>query len=282
MKKEIKNVIMIVLAAVIMSFNISNFARIGGLLPGGFTGISLLLQKILGEYAHITLPYSVLYIPLNLIPATISFFYIGKKFTVKSIIMIVLASVLTDFIPCYHLTNDILLCALFGGILNGVAIGLCLMADATSGGTDFISIFISKHYGRDAWNYIFFANVAVLAISGLLFGLEGAMYSIILQFMSTFVIQLMYKKYQKHTLCIITDLPEEVYHEIVTISNHDSTLFRGKGMYMGKERNMVYSVVSSNEVMKIVHSVKKADPHAFINILKSTQVEGNFYQKPVD
>ncbi|HOO79129.1 MAG TPA: YitT family protein [Lachnospiraceae bacterium] len=189
---------------------------------------------------------------------------------------------MTDIIPSFHLTSDILLCAIFGGILNGVAIGICLLSNATSGGTDFISIFISRRFGKDAWNYIFAANVLVLTVSGFLFGVEGAMYSIILQFASTAVIQSMYKRYQKHTLCIITNYPQKVYERIVSLSHHDSTLFRGVGMFQGKERHMIYSVIASDELHPIVHEIRKADPKAFINILKSTQVEGNFYQRPQD
>lgn len=282
MKKELRNIAFIVAAAILMAFNISNFARVGGLLPGGFTGVALLIQKILQEYAGVNVAYSIIYIPFNAVPAVISFLYIGKRFTIKSVIMIILSAVLSDFIPNLGITSDLMLCSIFGGILNGIAIGLCLISNATSGGTDFISIFFSKRYGRDAWGYIFIANVLVLVVAGFLFGLEGAMYSIILQFISTAMIQNIYKKYQKHTLCIITDHPDEVYKVIVNVSHHDGTLFRGVGMYEGKERNMIYSVVGSDEVTQVIHEVRRTDEKAFINILKSTQVHGNFYQKPMD
>ena len=267
-------------AGAIYGFSINNFLHGSGLLSGGFTGISLLGQNALKQFAGIDLPLSAIYIPLNAVPAILAFRFIGKRFTVYSLIMIVLSSTFADIIPNFHLTNDILLCAVFGGIINGTAIAICLLSNATSGGADFISIFISEKYGKDAWNYIFAGNVVVLVCSGILFGWRGAMYSIILQFCSTMVIQMLYKRYQKQTMLIITEKPQKVYEAIKDNTNHDGTLFKGVGLYKGKERNMIYSVVSSDEIRRVVALIKHIDPGAFINIVKSEEVRGNFYRRP--
>ena len=278
--REIRKIICVIVASVMYGFSISNFLHGAGLLAGGFTGVSLLGQQVLLKFAEISVPLSVIYIPLNAVPALISFKFIGKRFTIYSLIMIVLSSTFADIIPNLHLTNDILLCAVFGGIINGVAIAICLLNNATSGGTDFISIFISEHYGKDAWDYILAGNIVVLLFSGLLFDWTGAMYSIILQFASTMVIQLLYKRYQKQTLFIITGKPEEVYGVIKECTNHDGTLFKGVGLYKGKERNMIYSVVSSDEIRRVISKIKKCDPNCFINVMKSEEVMGNFYRRP--
>ena len=275
-------IIAIILAAVLMAFTINNFVHIGGLLPGGFTGITLLLQKLFLTFCNIAVPYSVINIPLNAIPAIISYRFIGKKFTLLSCLMIILTGVFIDIMPTIGFTSDILLCAIFGGILNAVAISICLLSGATSGGTDFISIFISEHYDIDAWNYIFLLNAVILTISGVLFGLESAMYSIILQFVSTSIIGQLYKRYQKQTLFIITDKVQEVYNTIRENTNHDGTLFKGVGLYHGKERSMIYSIISSDELRRVVSRIKDVDSDAFINIVKSEQIMGNFYKRPND
>ena len=278
--REIRKIICIIVASILYGFSISNFLHGAGLLAGGFTGVSLLGQQVLLKFADISIPLSVIYIPLNAVPALISFKFIGKRFTIYSLIMIVLSSTFADIIPNLHLTDDILLCAVFGGIINGVAIAICLLNNATSGGTDFISIFISEHYGKDAWDYILAGNIVVLLFSGLLFDWTGAMYSIILQFASTTVIQLLYRRYQKQTLFIITGKPEEVYSVIKECTNHDGTLFKGVGLYKGKERNMIYSVVSSDEIHRVISKIKKCDPKCFVNVMKSEEVMGNFYRRP--
>ena len=278
--KESRCIVCIIFAAAMYGFSINNFLHNSGLLAGGFTGISLLGQKVLLTFSGIDLPLSAIYIPLNAVPALLSFKFIGKRFTIYSLIMIILSSTFADLIPNFNLTDDIFLCAVFGGIINGTAIAICLLNNATSGGTDFISIFISEHYGKDAWNYIFAGNVVVLVCSGVIFGWRGAMYSIILQFASTMIIQMLYKRYQKQTLLIITEKPQKVYEVIKECTNHDGTLFRGKGLYKGKDRNMIYSVVSSDEIRRVVSRIKHIDPGAFINIVKSEEVTGNFYRRP--
>lgn len=278
--KEVFRILCIIFAAVIYAFCINNFLHKGGLLAGGFTGVTLLIQQIFSEFLNIDIAFSLIYIPLNSVPAIISFKFIGKKFTLRSLLFIILSSVFTDIVPDFTLTDDILLCAVFGGIVNGTAIGICLLSNATSGGTDFISIFISERYGKDAWSYIFMGNVIILMCSGLLFGWTGAMYSIILQFATTAVIQTMYRRYQKQTLFIITEKPKEVYEVIKSTTHHDGTLFKGTGLYQGKERNMIYSVVSSDEIRMVIYKIKDADKNAFINVTKSEEVQGRFYRRP--
>ncbi len=272
----------IIFAAIAVGFSIKNFVNSQGLLPGGFTGLSLLIQELLRSCLKISVPFSAIYIPMNAIPVIVSFRYIGKRFTLLSVLMIVLTSIVSDVCPDFNITDDILLCALIGGCLSGVGVGICLLANATSGGTDFISIFISMKYGKDAWGYIFAGNVIVLLISSLVFGVNGAMYSIILQFVSMTVIQMMYRRFQKETLLVITEKPDEVYKTIKSLSNHDATCFRGVGMYAKKERTMLYSVLSSDEVSRVTQEIHKTDDKAFVNVLKSSQVSGQFYQRPYE
>ena len=162
-------VLLILCGALLMATNINTFVHSAGLFPGGFTGLSLLLQEALSKYLGLELPYSLFYWGLNLGPAIISFFYIGKRFTIFSCMMIWLTGLLADLMPQLNLTQDTLLCTVFGGVINGCAICCCLLADATSGGTDFIAIFISERTGRNAWNAIFLGNVAMLFAAGLLF-----------------------------------------------------------------------------------------------------------------
>jgi len=189
---------------------------------------------------------------------------------------------MTDMFPKVVVTYDILLICLFGGIINGAAISLCLYVGASGGGTDFISIFLSERKGIDAWNYILMGNVCILVIAGLLFGWDKALYSIVYQFCTTQVIQTLFKRYNKHTMMIITDMPEAVYNKISLLTNHDATLFKGEGLYRGVTRNMIYSVVSSEEVDKIVKEIRDIDPHAFINVWKTEQLSGRFYKRPND
>lgn len=280
LKEDGKRIVVICLAAFMMALNIKSFVRTGGLYPGGVTGLSLLIQRGAELFFQITLPYTIVNLILNAVPVYIGFKFIGKKFTLYSCLMIVLTSVLTDIIPEYAITYDILLISIFGGLFNGCVISLCLMMNATTGGTDFIAIFLSEKKGMDSWNVVLGFNVIILVIAGILFGWDKALYSIIFQFTSTQVLHVLYKRYQQQTLFIVTNHAREVYHAISEISNHGATIIEGEGSYEHHERKVVYSVVSSEESKVIIRAIKEIDPHAFVNVMKTEQISGRFYQRP--
>jgi len=279
-KRDGYRLALVILAAIIIGLNLNSFVYFGGLIPGGFTGISILIQKLIITFFNIEIAYSFINIPLNLALIIICFRYIGKRFTVLSIISIVITGLVVDLFPYYEITYDPLLTSIFGGIINGFAIALTLRADATTGGTDFISALCSKKFGVDAFSYIFAGNAIMLTIAGLIYGFEAALYSIIYQYVTTELLHVLYKRYQKHTLFIITDKPKEVYAEIRNTTNHGATLFKGIGLYKGEERNLVYSVISSDELHLVIRNIKKIDRKSFIDVIYSDRVDGWFFQKP--
>ena len=275
-------VIIVIIASLLYAWNLCCFAKSADLLPGGISGVSLLLQHIIKSIFHVTVPYSVFNILLNLFPVYIGFRYIGKKFTLYSILTILLSSIFVDILPDYIFTTDILLISIFGGLINGFAIALCLNVGTTTGGTDFISIYMSQQKGMDAWNYILFGNVIILLIAGTMFGWSIALYSIIYQFCSTQIIQMLYKRYQKETLFIISDKADEIYRLIKDTTNHDATLFHGIGCYEAKEKEMIYSVINTDARRQLIPLIHSVDPHAFINVVKTEELAGRFHDIPND
>lgn len=272
----------VVIASILFAWNLCCFAKTANLFPGGFSGLSLLLQEIIFNFLHIRIPYTIFNIVLNLFPIYIAFKYIGKKFTLYSILTIFLSSIFVDILPHYIFTQDILLVSVFGGLINGFAISLCLNVGATTGGTDFISIFLSQQKGIDAWNYILLGNAIMLIIAGTLFGWPIALYSIIYQFCSTQIIQMLYKRYKKETLFIISDKSDKIYHAIKELTNHDATLFKGIGCYEEKEKTLIYSVINAESKRQLIPLIRSIDPHAFINIVKTEELSGRFHNIPND
>lgn len=282
LKDDGKRIIIICLAAALMAVNIKTFVRTGGLYPGGATGLTILIQRMGEMFLHITVPYTLINFLLNAVPVYIGFRYIGKKFTMYSCLVIVLTSVMTDIMPAYAITYDILLISIFGGIINGFVISLCLMVGATTGGTDFIAIFLSEKKAVDSWNLILGFNMVILCAAGVLFGWDKALYSIIFQYTSTQVLHMLYKRYQKQTLFIVTNEAQKVCQAINNVSRHGATILEGEGSYRHCERNVVYSVVSRDESKKVIQAVREADQGAFINAVKTEQLSGRFYQKPTE
>ena len=279
LRHEARRMSCAIIAAVIFAVNIKTFVRAGGLYPSGFNGVTLLVQQIGTQFFGIAIPFSLINLPLNAIPAFISFKYLGPKFTVSSCCVVVLTSLLTDFIPSQPITYDPLLISIFGGLINGLAASLCLIGNTSGGGTDFIAILVSEKRGRDIWNYILAGNAVLLTVAGLLFGWDAALYSIIFQFTCTQTIQILHQRYKKHTLFIVTRHPAKVYEEIKNFTHHSATQFTGKGCYSQDELTLLYSVVSREEAKLLIKKVKEVDPSAFINMIKTDYINGRFYHR---
>ena len=275
--------LVIMVYSVIVALNFKSFVQAGDLFPGGFTGLTRLLQRCAQEYWHITLPFAPLNLLFNAITAAVSLKLIGKRFTMYSCLAIVFSSFFTDMIPAVPVTEDILLICVFGGLVNGFAISLCLQVRITSGGTDFIAIALAERKNINAWNYIFCGNVVMLMVAGALFGWDRALYSIIFQFASTQVVRMMDPDGRRMTLFIVTGREKAggVCAQIQD-TRHTATLIEGVGLYNGEPCVMIYSVVGSNQLRRLTRKVKQADPHAFVNVIRTEKLMGNFYRDPRD
>ena len=280
LKKDGKRIVIICLASVMMAVNIRTFVSTGGLYPGGATGLTILTQSIFKRFFNASVSYTLVNLLLNVVPIYIGFRFIGKKFTLYSCLMIVLTAILTDIIPDIAVTYDILLISVFGGIINGFVVSLCLSMNATTGGTDFISIFLSEKKGVDAWNFILAFNVIIIMIAGLLFGFDKALYSIIFQYTSTQMLHMLYTRYQKQTLFIVTNNAETVCEAINEVSMHGATIMSAEGSYEHQARKVVYSVVSKEESKEVIRAVKEADEGAFVNAIRTEELFGRFHYRP--
>ena len=278
-KREARRLIFGLIGALIMAANIKTFVRAGGLYPGGFNGVTLLIQTVCQRFFGLELPFSPISLALNAIPAIVSFKAIGKRFTLVTSLMIVVTSIFTDLVPAVPITQDILLISIFGGLINGAAISLALIGGTSTGGTDFIAVYFMEKRNKDVWNYILMGNAVVLVLAGILFGWDKALYSIIFQYTSTQTIHLLYQAYNKVTLFVVTEHPQEVYEAIHEVTNHSATEFSATGMYANEDRKMIYSVVSSTEAKILIQRVMTADPKAFVNVIKTDMLMGRFYQK---
>lgn len=273
----------IALSSLIVAVNLKSFVAAGDLFPGGFTGITRLIQRCALEFAGVELPFGPINLVLNAVPAFISFKLVGKRFTLYSCLSIFLTSVFTDLVPALDITEDVLLICIFGGIVGGFANSLCLHVRVTTGGTDFIAIALSERKNVDAWSYIFCGNVVLLLIAGYLFGWDRALYSMLYQYASTQVIKTMDPDSRQATLLIVTgrETAGGVCAQIQD-THHTATLIEGVGLYNGDPCVMIYSVVADSEVRTLARKIRHSDPKAFVNVLRTERVVGNFYRRPKD
>ncbi len=281
-KSDVRKLLMVFLGALLTAIGLNIFVASKDLLPSGFTGVATLAVRVGKEFFNVNLSFSVIYLVLNFIPAVFVYNYIGRKFTIFSIIHVILVSVFTLVIPEIQVTNDTLLVCVFGGIFQGVGTLLSLKANACSGGTDFIAMYVSQRYNRSVWNYVLVLNCILLITSGALFDVEPALYSIIYQFTNTQIVNTFHDRYHLRALTIITKQPDLVAQEIFKITRRGITEWDAKGKYNQTAQNVLYLVVSADEANRIVKVAKNTDENAFITDVKVQRVVGNFYQKPFE
>lgn len=280
--KDLQMTFWIIASALVYSVAITNFSKVGGIYPGGFAGLSRIITDVIYKYWKIEIPFGFLYLLMNIGPTYLVFKHIGKRFTIYSIMQYTLVSFITSFMPRFIYLDDPLLIAVFGGLLNGIGVGIALRNNASSGGTDFIAIYVSNRFNRPIWNYVMFANACVLCIAGLIFGWERAMYSIIYQFASTQVVQRLHQRYKMETLTIVTTKPNEVIESILSKTRHGITEIHSQGAYSHIDNTMLYMVINQYQHRQVIKSVLDADPRAFINIQETVGIIGNYYQQPLD
>lgn len=281
-KKNLFTLICVIVGAFIMAVNIKTFVRAGNLFPGGFTGLTVMIQRIAEKYFNVSISYSLVNILLNAVPAIIGYKTIGKRFTLYSCLMIFLTGIFVDLLPSRPVTNDLLLIAVFGGIFNGVGISFALKGKASSGGTDFIAVYLSDKLHAPAWNYVLGLNAVMLVVAGLLFEWNQALYSIIFQFVSTQVVSALHVRYKKVTVHIITSKPDDLSEKLMIYTHHGITRFEGHGCYSNQPRTLLYTVISTEELKEVIRFVHLVDDKAFINVMKTNSLEGRFYQEPIN
>ena len=281
-KNDAKKIVMIILSALIYAINFQVFVENGDLYPGGFTGISRIVASITSTYTSFPVPFYVTYLLLNVLATLLVFKYIGKKFTIYSVLQFTLSAFFITILPPIPLTNDILLIAIFGGICNGFAISIALANNGSSGGFDFIAIYTSNKFNVSTWNYIMYVNGVILIIAGLLFGWNVALYSIIFQYCSTEVIKSLHKRYKLNALIIITSKEKEVCQAIFKTCRHGITKMNGVGEYSNTENAVLYMTCNNYQLNSILSTIKNVDQRVFITISTVDKLIGNFYQVPLE
>ena len=266
----------------IMAVNVQTFVHTGGLLPGGFVGLGILIRDALARFAGVRVPFGVLYILLNAVPVVLSWRLVGRRYTALSFLSILVASVLTEVLPERAVVGDPVLVSVFGGLVQGLSITICLQARATSGGTDFVAVLLARRWHVDGWWAVLYFNADVLLCAGALFGWEHALWSIVFQFVSTQTIRTYHKRYKRHTLLVVTDRPDEVAGLILRETRHGATRLEATGVYAGLPHRLIYSVVDSDEVSSVVRGIREIDPKSFVNAFKTDFVSGHWYERPED
>lgn len=275
----------VIISALIQTFVIQTFIQPSNLLSSGFTGVAILVDKIAALY-NTNIPVSISVVVLNVPVAFMCVKSISKKFTFFSLIQVFLLSIFLrvfSFSPIFEAEESaIVLNVLFGGFLYGLGTVIALKGNASTGGTDFIALFISNKLGKSIWEYVFAFNVVVLCIFGFMFGWIYAGYSILFQFVATKTISTLHRRYDRYTLQVTTAKASEIIDAYIKEYHHGISCIDAIGGYSKMNMYLLHTVVSSYEVNDIVHLMREIDPKVIINMIKTEQFYGKFYQQPIN
>lgn len=272
----------VIVAAFLQAYVIQVFIQPADLLSSGFTGVALLIEKITSTYLGFSFSTSLGMILLNVPVAMICYKSISPKFTFFSLLEVFLASFFLRVIHFSPIFDDVLLNIAFGGFAYGLLTVVALRGNASTGGTDFIALYVSNKKGKAIWEYVFLFNTVILIIFGFMFGWEHAGYSILFQFISTRTIDSFYHRYERVTLQVTTTHAQKVINAYVQQYRHGISCVDAMGGYSQKPMNLLHTVVSSYEVQDIIDLMREVDSKVIVNVLKTENFFGGFYQAPID
>lgn len=279
--RRLKTILAVFASALLQTFVIQVFMRPANLLSSGFTGVAILIDKIASLYGG-SFSVSLGMLALNIPVALLCSRSISVRFTFYSMMQVALASFFLKVCHFQPMFDDLILNVIFGGCLYGFGIAVALRGNASTGGTDFIALYVSNKTGRSIWEYVFAGNVVILCIFGYLFGWQYAGYSILFQFISTKVISALHHRYERVTLQVTTSDAESVIQAYVAQYRHGISCVDAIGGYSHKKMYLLHTVVSSYEVNDIVALMRAQDPHVIVNMIKTENFFGGFYRAPME
>ena len=271
----------VVVSAFLQTFVIQAFIKPAGLLSGGFTGVAILVDRVTSLFGF-NISTSLGMILLNIPVAWACSRSISRRFTFFSLLQVFLASA---FLKIFHFSpifEDAILNVIYGGVLYGFAIVLALRGNASTGGTDFIALYVSNKTGNSIWAHVFLGNVILLCIFGVIFGWDYAGYSILFQFVGTKVISTFHHRYDRVTLQVTTAKGPELASKYVKAFRHGISCVDAVGGYSKKKMYLLHTVVSSYEVADIIALFHEVDEHIIVNMFKTQQFFGTFYRAPME
>lgn len=269
--------LMIIVGTGLMSLAINSVFDASGMVTGGFSGIAIIIKAWTKGLVNGGIPLWVTNCVLNIPLFFIAWRVKGFSFIKKAILGEISLSVWLAIQPVFNLAgDDLLLAALYGGVIQGVGIGLVFLGGGTTGGTDMMAAIIQKflqHYSISQIMQII--DGAVVVVGMYVFGIHKALYAIIAVYLVTKVSDGLIEglKFSK-AVYIITEKPEEIAGMIMEDLDRGATGINVKGMYSGQDKLMLFVVVNKKEIVMLKEKVDEIDPQAFVIVTDAREVHG--------
>lgn len=284
MKKRgtLYNYLMITLGTGILAFGIACFYDQVGLVTGGFSGLAIVIKSLTGGLVEGGIPLWFTNIALNIPVFILAYFLKGKDFIGRTLFGASMLSVWLYILPSINLPEgDYMIASIFGGVCAGAGIGFVIRVGATTGGTDMVSALIQmkmRHYSIVQILQVIDGMVVLLGL--FVFGMRPTLYAIIGIIVQTKVSDLIVEGFNyTKAAYIITDKHEEVAKVIMEDLQRGLTGLQAKGMYTGKDKCVLFCIVSQKEIVRLKDMVHEIDEHAFVIVSDVREVLGEGFQE---
>lgn len=275
-RHEVRNITMIIFAALIYSIGISCFLDPNKLAPGGITGIAVILNRLLNVET------GTLYFWLNVPLVLLGIWKFGIQFMAKTAFAIVMVSVFTNMLnPVGALTTDLLISGAVGGILIAVGVGLIFKAGATTGGTDIIVKILRQKFRHLKTGFLFLCmDIIIVSISGIVFrDLNIVFYALVTVIISGKALDyVLYGGDEAKMILVMTDMPEDIGNRLMNELGVGITYLQGKGGWKDTEKLVVFTIVPKRLGPQVEEIVKNEDPKAFMVISSANEIYGEGYK----
>ena len=276
-RQVIYDLVCCVIGSALVGIALSVFTVPNNIAPGGVSGLATALAHVLGM--HVSVLTLVLNVPIMLA----AWRSMGKRTFFYTLICTGLLSLFIELAECClpQYTGNVLIAAVYGGVLCGLGMGLLFLRDITTGGTDLLALLLKKLFPNvPSGTMLMFVDVAVVLVAVVIFrDMEVAMTSAITIFVTSKVIDAMAQgvDYAK-VIYVITDRGVELSAALNQNTERGNTLIKASGGFTGTDKQLLITVTRRNVLSQTLHLIKQVDPAAFTFVTNSTEVHGEGFR----
>ncbi len=271
-----KAVFKILLGSCVLSLGLAVFLAPSNIVTGGVTGIGIIIRDITKRAFGVGISLSITNLVIN-IPILIAAWIVkGRRYIARTALATLSLSGFLYLFENLTFTGDILLAAIYGGVLSGIGLGLVFTSRATTGGTDMIAAIIQHYVPHFSVSNFLLIIDGVIVLGGVLvFGIHTTLYALIAVYVTTAVSDRVVDGFHfSKAIYIISDQGEQIAQEILSKIDRGVTGLHGRGMYTSKEKMVLLCTASSKESIRIRRIAHEIDPNAFMIIVDSREVFG--------
>lgn len=271
-----KKIAIVVLGGLLNAIGMNLFLIPANVYASGFAGVAQLLSRTLSEYTSISISTGVLFIIFNIPVVILAWKKVGKSFTIFSFISVASMTLFLEIIPVRTVSHDIILNAVFGGVIAAIGVGFTLKWGASTGGLDIVAMIMSRIKDKPIGTYFFAFNSLIIITAGALYGWEKALYTLVTLYVSSRVIDTIHTRHVKVTAFIVTNKGAELRKEIQSHLVRGITTIPATGGFTNQNKEMLMIVVTRYELFDLRRIINGVDPAAFVNVVNTEGVFGLF------